>query len=116
MKANVNKLKQLVAQGRVVAHNDGPPPELVIELFETKPEIWCAVLSPDDASSVTTYSLPTIFATEKKGEHLQDSDLENTINILGDYFYACDALKIQAGQGFTGRFRNRPPLIFLWWD
>ncbi len=49
MEVDVNKLKKLVAQGRVYAHNDGPPPELVIQLFETKPEIWCAVLSPDDA-------------------------------------------------------------------
>lgn len=43
MEVDVNKLKKLVAQGRVTAHNDGPPPELVIQLFETKPEIWCAV-------------------------------------------------------------------------
>jgi hypothetical protein len=116
MHVELTKLKELNQQGVVTAHNNGPTPDIVIQLFETKPAIWNAELLEHDVNGVTHYSIPTIFATEKNGEYIMDSDVKNTIKILRDFFYGCDALKIQAGAEFGGRFRNRPPLIFLWWD
>ena len=117
MVADLEKMKQLNAAGKVHAHNDGPAPELVIRLFETKPEVWRADLQDHyEEDGSIWYTIPVIEARERDGEHLQDEDLRSAITILGDFFYACDALKIQAGQEFGGYRRNRPPLFFLWWD
>jgi len=116
MKANLKKLTDLSKKGLVKAHNAGPDPKTVIRLFKTKPKIWTAELLEHNRRGITYYSLSTIHTHEKSGAHIQDSDLKETISILGKHFYSCDAIKIQAGQEFGGRFRNRPPVIFLWWD
>lgn len=94
MIVGVKKLRELNAKGVVHAHNAGPTPDIVIKLFETKPDIWEAHLMEHDQAGVTQYTLPTIIASERRRAHLSDADLKNTIEILGDFFYACDALKI----------------------
>jgi len=116
MNVVLTNLKKLNQEGVATAHNNGPTPDLVIQLFETKPAIWHAELLEHDVYGVTHYSIPTIVATERDGEHIGENDIRNTIEILEEHFYACDAIKIQGGQEFGGRFENRPPLIFLWWD
>jgi hypothetical protein len=117
MYVDLEKLKDLHSRGEVFAHNEGPPPEVVIQLFETNHQIWRAeLLGSPNQSGPPKFSIPFVEARERAGVHLSDQDLRNTITILGDYFYACDAIKIQAGQAFSGLRNNRPPLIFLWWD
>ena len=117
MSADLELLKQLHAAQRLIPHNFGPPPELVIQLFETHPEIWRANLSDAwVAQAGMVYSIPIVEARERSGGWISGTDVENTIRILDKHFYGCDALKIQAGAEFTGRLRNRPTIIFLWWD
>ncbi len=116
MKADLKILTGLIKKGLVMAHNAGPDPKTVVRLFKTKPEIWTAELLELDISGVTHFSIPTIYALEKNGADIQDSDLKKTISILGKHFFSCDSIKIQAGQEFGGKFKNIPPMIFLWWD
>lgn len=98
MNAGLTNLKKLNQQGVIMAHNNGPTPELVIQLFETRPPIWHAALLEHVVNGVTHYSIPTIVATERDGELIGENDIRNTIEILGEHFYACDAIKIQGGQ------------------
>ena len=117
MYVDLEELKELNSRGEVFAHNNGPPPDVVIRLFETNPTIWRADLQgSSNQPGPTEYSIPVVEARERFDVHLTDQDLQNAITILGDFFYACDALKIQAGQEFGGYRKNSPPLFFLWWD
>jgi hypothetical protein len=116
MKADVIELKKLNAEGRVSAHNFGPPPDLIIQLFETKPSIWRAHLLEHKVKGVTHYFISIIIASEKDNEHIGPLDIKNLVEHLGDSLYKCDAFKIQGGDEYGMRFRNRPPMIILWWE
>ncbi len=116
MKADFDQLKTLNEEGRVRAHNNGPPPELVIQLFDTRQAIWHAELCEFEIEGVTHYSIPTIIALEKDGEYILPQDIKTVVKYLGEFFYSCGAFKMQGGAEFGGRFKNIPPLIFVWWD
>ena len=117
MYADLQKMKELHSQGLVHAHNFGPTPDIVIRLFETNPTIWRADLNDyQNEKGQTEHSIPIVEAMNRSGVYIMDVDVRNTITILGKHFDGCDAIKIQAGAEFGGYRRNRPAIIFLWWD
>ena len=118
MNVGITNLKKLHNQGLVQSHHRGPTPDLVIQLFQTKPDVWRAELLPFMKLGVNHYSIRSIKALEQKGKTILRSDITNTMNILRGHFDLCDRLKIRAGANYRKNpfSKKKKSMILLWWD